>query len=223
MTLDQPPRQGFDPQNQPWRQWVERGILSLSKRLEQKFGNDVANSFLATASSLKLLSAQVQEVQNQADRLDAAVTQLEATAATVDDLYALQIDIGTASASGNNFAMSTGYAVKASGIITIPAGFTRADVFCGGSVTGASDSTTGDQLFGFVTINGNNGPAMSVVMTTQERGSALAAFHSVSLSGLTPGGTISYSISARLTIGPNSAIFQSFNSASISAQATFRR
>lgn len=223
MSIDQPPRQGFEPQNQQWRQWVERGILAISRRLEDKFGNDVANSFLATASSLKLLSAQVLAVQQQANALDAALVDLAATAATVDQLTALQIDIGTASASASNFAMSTSYAVKASGTITIPAGYTRADVFCGGSVSGASDSVTGDQLYDFITINGNNGPAMSVIMTTQERGSALAAFHSVSLTGLTPGGTISYSVSARLTIGPNSAIFQSFNSASISAQATFRR
>lgn len=56
------PEQGLGPQNQKWRQWVERKITNLQKNMEQKFGADIANSFAALNSSMALIARQVSEL-----------------------------------------------------------------------------------------------------------------------------------------------------------------
>lgn len=68
------PEQGLGPQNQKWRQWVERKITSLQKNLEQKLGADVNNSLKSANSSMGLLSRQVQELSAQSDYLSGLKT-----------------------------------------------------------------------------------------------------------------------------------------------------
>lgn len=50
------PEQGLGPQNQKWRQWVERKITNLQRNMEQKFGADVNNSLSAVNSSMSRIA-----------------------------------------------------------------------------------------------------------------------------------------------------------------------
>lgn len=60
---DAPPESSLGPLNQNWRRWIESIIARLGKRLEEKYNNDIVNSFKATGSSLRLLSGQVSDLQ----------------------------------------------------------------------------------------------------------------------------------------------------------------
>lgn len=53
------PEQGLGPQNQKWRQWVERKITSLQRNMEQKFGADVNNSLSAVNSSMSRMARDI--------------------------------------------------------------------------------------------------------------------------------------------------------------------
>ena len=57
--INKAPNAGLGPQNEQWRQWVEGGVKGLDRRLEDKYGNDIANSLSAIQSSMRLLSNQV--------------------------------------------------------------------------------------------------------------------------------------------------------------------
>jgi len=146
------------------------------------------------------------------------VTALAASAAAVKQTL-VSPDIGSASAS--NFVVSTSYTTYASFNFTVPAGFTRALVVANGFVHQSTASTGGDRFWGQVLINGSGGPESTAVATTSMVSGAVAAGYSASLSGLSGGTSISVAIRGHFQTGGNSALFQSFNCAVVTAAVIY--
>lgn len=153
--VDQPPRQALPPENQPWRRWVEASILSISKRLEDKFGADVANAFRGTASSLGLLSQQVTTLKEQQETLATQQEMLAEQQAYQASLVTLAAETATFNsgdipiASGTTW-LSTGPSLAMSITINVPTGALLLNYGCSEiSVQTGNSSAQGLMSFDF--------------------------------------------------------------------------
>lgn len=127
MTLDQPPRNGLGPQNQAWRQWVERSLLMGNRRQEKKVNPDVANSFRANASSISYLNRQDKAIKEAQDAIAAQQVALEAAVATIASqqaylasLVTYTIQTGTVSSTDTSGSIITSGTSDPSLTFTLP-------------------------------------------------------------------------------------------------------
>lgn len=145
------------------------------------------------------------------------------TGSEISETVANQVSPAVASGSASNFALSTSYASVASVSITVPDDFTRALVMATAGVSGATGGTGGDRLFGQVVIDGGGGPEIIQALLVNAFVGSIAPSYTRSLTGLTPGGSISIYVQARLQLGPNNGLFQQYNTSAIAATAIFMR
>jgi hypothetical protein len=112
------------------------------------------------------------------------------------------------------FATTTTLTDKASTSITIPAGFTSALVLA--TATVVYQDTAPNRFDCRCTINGNAGPT---IINLANLTACSSAFHERSLTGLTPGGSITLTVQVRSAV----AASNSANQAYISGLAVFTR
>lgn len=146
------------------------------------------------------------------------VTGIAATAASVKQNL---VSPAVNSASSSNFTVSTSYTTYASFNFTVPTGFTRVLIVANGFVHQATASGSGEKFWGQIVINGTGGPESTAIATTSMVSGAVAVGSAASLSGLTAGATLAVSIQGHFQIGGNSALWQPYNSAEVTAAAVF--
>lgn len=115
---------------------------------------------------------------------------------------------------GTAFATTTTLADKASTSITVPAGFTSALVLAVGSVV--YQDTAANRFDARATIAGNAGPT---IINLANLTACSSVFHERSLTGLTPGSSITLAVQVRSAV----AASNSANQALVSGLAVFTR
>lgn len=166
----------------------------------------------------------VDQLMRELGDLRRRVSEVEAfTGSEISETVANQVSPSVASASSSNFSLSTSYSTVSSTTITIPTDFTRALVVVVAGVSGATGGTGGDRLYGRVVIDGTGGPEIIQALLVNAFVGSISPSYTRSLTGLTPGGSVSVSVQAKLELGPNNALFQQYNTAAISANAMFLR
>lgn len=126
--------------------------------------------------------------------------------------------VGANYASG--FAGTTSYVTRASFSLTVPDGYTQALIYASGFTNMATARSDGsDGYYAKINIAGVDGVASTAIIIGTFTG-AVSAFMTSTLTGLSPGSSISVSLLTKLFYGPGDP---SFTVASVTAQALFLR
>lgn len=145
------------------------------------------------------------EVWKQIKALKQATQQALAAAASAQALVGLaanQVATQVGSAAANSFNTTTSYATYASFNLTVPAGYTRAQIVVSGFASSATGGTGGDRLFARVACNGSAGPESIGIIYSTTLAVNVACYGTYNLSGLTGGQNIPIEIQEHLLLGP---------------------
>jgi len=152
----------------------------------------------------------------------ALTAQQAALAAAVADLNAVinaQIDFGSIGYSATAFTIPTSMSNVVSQTITIPAGYTRAAILGVATIGAWNGSAGGGYIYASTVVNGSPGAIMPIYVGASSYGEVTASAIRT-LTGLTPGGTITVQVGCYATgaWGSNAS-----NIANLDAIAIFRR
>jgi len=100
------------------------------------------------------------------------------------------------------FTLTTSYASVASFTFTVPDGCTQALITLNGYVLTTTNASGGDRIFASFVTNGTRGVETEGIATNTFLFPTCSAFQSISLTGLTSGGTVSCALQAHLQSGP---------------------
>ena len=187
------PPPNMPPEAMPWVRDVMGRLGALEMDSSRTKGSEL-NTNKSQNSTINVLNGQVSEIQTA---VSAAATAEElASVAAASRIYPY---VDSAGVSG--FTLTTGGITVISRSVPVPAGFTRAVVIATGFVNGLG-SSSGDRIFGVVTIDGNSGQESQAIGSVNQQWAAVGPSHSASISGLS--GTFSVDLQARVQTGPGS-------------------
>lgn len=199
------PQSKLPPDSQPWARYVDDSVSSLDRSV-QKVSLDTNASLKSVNGALKRLGQQVQDLTELVEEQAALQAQILATQAQqavqlaqINALAANQVDgsTGTNSASVTLTTAATGYAPIS---FVVPSGYTRAKIM------GVSAMYMGGTVASILRtqIAGVNGPDMYAF--TNAAYANATAVNAASLTGLTPGSTITVRAVANTTVSSTTGV-----------------
>jgi hypothetical protein len=217
-----------DPTQVPYLRWVQESILTLQRDSARRAENE-NNTNRGQSGTIDALQVQVQGLAEAqvllAEAYQSAAT-AEELAETAGDVAAVASSLATVannarispyvdSTGTSGFTLTTGGITVISRSVSVPSGFTRALVLATGFVHGLG-SSSGDRVFGLVTINGNNGSESQSVGSINQLWAAVSPSHAVNLTGLS--GSFNVSLQGRIGTGPGGS---SLTNATLTIMALF--
>lgn len=143
------------------------------------------------------------------------------TVGELADLLANQVVPFANSSSNSDFTVTTSDTIFATVAVSVPAGYSRALVYAGGSLS-ASQNLNGGRLHCRVRIAGSDGPTTTGLVTTSWPYSSIAAFSTRNLGGLA-GDSFTVELRAFFSHGSTDPALRLWNTASLAAQVLFMR
>lgn len=135
-----------------------------------------------------------------------------------NDALANPIETATASAGISNYAIDTVPTVRASVILTVPSGFSRAIVIANATAMGTNSGTAAEYLYASATVQTVNGGEL-YTSAPAGIGASISSPFQPTLTGLTGGDTITVGVATRA--GTSTWAADPANQAAISATAIF--